>query len=109
MQALCGRRVLAFAGIGRPEKFFASLRAAGAELVGSVAFPDHHPYREREIERLLARAEALNAVAATTTKDAVRLADAARARVAVADVALAWEDATLIELLLHDSVVGQET
>ena len=53
--ALSGRRLLAFAGIGRPEKFFATLRAAGAELVAQESFADHHPYRRPELEALLAR------------------------------------------------------
>ena len=54
---LAGSRLLAFAGIGRPEKFFATLRALGAVLVGTRAFPDHHPYRTAEIEQLLRNAE----------------------------------------------------
>ena len=71
---LAGRRVLAFAGIGRPDKLFATLEAVGAELVGRKAFPDHHPYRRAEIERLLERAAREEALCVTTSKDADPLA-----------------------------------
>lgn len=78
-----GRRVLAFAGIGRPAKFFATLAACGAELVGTAAFPDHHRYRAGELAALAARARAAGAVLATTAKDRVRLPPALRGAVAV--------------------------
>ncbi len=72
-QALRGARVLAFAGIGRPEKFFATLEAVGAQVVARHAFPDHHPYRPQEIDALLATARAQELIPVTTEKDAVRL------------------------------------
>ncbi|MFL5123375.1 MAG: tetraacyldisaccharide 4'-kinase [Microvirga sp.] len=71
---LQGRRVLAFAGIGRPEKFFATLEASGVVIARRRSFPDHHRYRAAEVGKLLeeARAEALLPV--TTEKDLVRIA-----------------------------------
>jgi tetraacyldisaccharide 4'-kinase len=92
IEALSGQSVLAFAGIGRPEKFFATLEDAGAQLVGRVPFADHHPYRAAEVERLLERAERMDAVTVTTAKDAMRLPPALRARVLVARVSLVWDD-----------------
>jgi tetraacyldisaccharide 4'-kinase len=73
-EALRGRRVLAFAGIGRPQKFFDSLRECGAAVARSRAFPDHHPYTAADIASLKdeARREGLQAV--TTEKDLVRIA-----------------------------------
>ena len=68
-----GRRVLAFAGIGRPEKFYATLRELGAEIVETRSFADHHRYQSREIERLHTRARQFDAVCVTTEKDHVRL------------------------------------
>lgn len=73
---LAGRRVLAYAGIGRPEKFAASLRGCGAEVVDLVAFADHQPLEERDAEALLARAAVDGLELVTTTKDAARLAAA---------------------------------
>src|SRR5215470_16230697 len=55
---LRGRRVLAFAGIGDPQRFFRTLRAAGIEVVQERSFADHHPFSEGEIARLLADAKA---------------------------------------------------
>ncbi|HEX2553978.1 MAG TPA: tetraacyldisaccharide 4'-kinase [Microvirga sp.] len=72
--ALAGERVLAFAGIGRPEKFFDTLRACGAEPVVARAFPDHHPYRADEIAALAAQARAGGLRLVTTEKDGARLA-----------------------------------
>jgi tetraacyldisaccharide 4'-kinase len=97
---LAGRRVLAFAGIGIPEKFFAGLRAAGVAVVETASFADHHPYAPAEIERLLARAGAADALAVTTPKDAVRLPPELRARVRVAGVRLVWRDPAALDALL---------
>jgi tetraacyldisaccharide 4'-kinase len=99
-QSLRGRRVVAFAGIGRPAKFFATLREAGAELAGTTAFPDHHRFAARELAALRAQAERLGAVTVTTAKDAVRLGKTLRDEVVIADVTLAWQNAAAIESLL---------
>jgi len=97
---LAGRRVLAFAGIGIPEKFFAGLRAAGVAVVETASFADHHAYAPAEIERLLARAGAAEALAVTTPKDAVRLPAGLRARVRVVGVRLAWREPAALDALL---------
>ncbi|MBM3573748.1 MAG: tetraacyldisaccharide 4'-kinase, partial [Alphaproteobacteria bacterium] len=68
-----GRRVYAFAGIGRPEKFFRLLTQLRAEIVGRESFPDHHAYRPDEVMRIVEAAQARGAVPVTTAKDAVRL------------------------------------
>jgi tetraacyldisaccharide 4'-kinase len=86
------RRVLAFAGIGRPEKFFASLREAGAEIVASRAFPDHHSYTTRDTDRLAVEARSLGADLVTTAKDHVRLARPFAERVGVLPVRLDFAD-----------------
>lgn len=70
---LWGRRVVAFAGIGRPEKFFDTLRSAGALLAASHAFADHHAYSKAELERLRAEAKSAGALLVTTAKDHARM------------------------------------
>ena len=101
---LTGRRVLAFAGIGRPEKFFTTLEAAGAELVERRAFPDHHPFTRPELDALIARAAALDARLVTTEKDAVRLPANLpanlRGEIAVLPVVLRWRDPAVTAKLL---------
>ncbi|ABS62247.1 tetraacyldisaccharide 4'-kinase [Parvibaculum lavamentivorans DS-1] len=67
---------LAFAGIGRPEKFYRTLRELGAELAETISFPDHHMFSESEALKLLVRARELGARLITTEKDAARLSHA---------------------------------
>ncbi|CAH2600518.1 Tetraacyldisaccharide 4'-kinase [Rhodovastum atsumiense] len=97
---LAGRRVLAFAGIGIPGKFFAGLAAAGATLADAIPFPDHHPYTETEIRVLLARAVLLRALPVTTPKDAIRLPPELRAQLRQVGVRLVWDDPAALDARL---------
>jgi tetraacyldisaccharide 4'-kinase len=73
--AALGRgRVLAFAGIGNPKKFFATLSAAGVSVGETKSFPDHHFYTRQEAQALCARADADGLILVTTEKDMARLA-----------------------------------
>jgi len=66
--------VSAFCGIARPGQFFSGLEAGGVRLATTTAFPDHHPYTVKDMDRLLASARGAGAVALVTTeKDEVRL------------------------------------
>lgn len=87
-----GLRALAFAGIARPEKFFATLRGLGAEVAGVRSFDDHAAYAPRVLARLDAEARALRAQLVTTEKDAVRLPPAFRRRTLVVPVRLEIAD-----------------
>ncbi len=95
-----GRRLLAFAGIGRPQKFFDTLRAAGAQLAATRAFPDHHPYRPAELAALRAEAQRLGAALITTEKDLMRLPPAARSDIEALAVTLAFDDREALDRLL---------
>jgi len=99
-----GMRVVAFAGIGKPSKLFATLKAAGAEVLQALPFPDHHQYREREIRTLHDKARAANATLVTTEKDYMRLAPGLRSDVSFLPVRAMFDDATELARLL-DSVV----
>jgi tetraacyldisaccharide 4'-kinase len=99
--AFADRPVFAFAGIGRPEKFVASLEASGAQVTGSCFFPDHHPYQEDEILQL--RAVAGEAILVTTEKDFVRLTMAQREGIRVLKVVAGFDEPAVMAGLL-DSI-----
>jgi tetraacyldisaccharide 4'-kinase len=89
LAAIGRRKVLAFAGIGNPDKFYATLAAAGIDVGGRASFPDHHRYTAAEAKDLIARATAARLVLLTTEKDMVRLAgDPALAELATRATAL---------------------
>lgn len=97
---LVGKKVVAFAGIGRPEKFFATLQDMGAVLAATHAFADHHLYRETELGRLAAEAGDQGAALVTTEKDLVRLTPPWRQRIRALAVDIVWEDrAALMRVL----------
>jgi tetraacyldisaccharide 4'-kinase len=104
--ALAGQPVLAFAGIGRPEKFFATLSGAGVVVTRRRAFADHAPYRRSDLESLLAEAQAGGLLPVTTEKDMVRVAAAApdlAARFTALPVTMAFDDPGLLDALLGRS------
>lgn len=99
-QAAPKGRLLAFAGLARPEKFFETLRATGAELIDGAPFSDHHLYTESELNALSAHAKHHDAILITTEKDAVRLAPAWREKIAVLPVQAQFAEAEAFSALI---------
>jgi tetraacyldisaccharide 4'-kinase len=97
---IADRRMVAFAGIGRPDKFFQSLREQGAKLLDTKSFGDHHTYTAGEIARLRAKARAHNAELVTTEKDFVRLTRTEREGIRAMPVHAEFDDAAALERLL---------
>lgn len=97
---LSGARVLAFAGIGRPAKFFDTLAGLGADIVRRIEFADHHPYTPDDAMRLVEEAQRLGAIAVTTAKDFVRLPEASRRMVTAVRVRLRFDDPARLDEIL---------
>lgn len=90
--AIAGQRVFAFAGIGRPEKFFATVRQTGADIVATQAFPDHHRFTKADLTSLARLAKQRGIIPVTTEKDAMRLPPEMRVHVVALPVTLEIEE-----------------
>jgi len=95
-----GRKFLAFAGIGRPEKFYATLRALGADLVQTESLGDHQKLSLTLLKRLEADAIMKGAQLATTEKDATRIPQDFRRNVVTLPVRLHFQDPDALRDLL---------
>jgi tetraacyldisaccharide 4'-kinase len=105
LRGLRDARVLAFAGIGDPEKFFATLRSVGVAVAAARSFPDHHRYRPAESRALCEEADRQGLVLVTTEKDQARMrGDPAvaplAARTRALPVTLILDDAAAFEALV---------
>ena len=101
---LIGRSVYAFAGIARPEKFFATLAGIGARVAVARGFADHHVFSNREIEAILRESEEEGLIPVTTEKDAARLPSAYRGAIATLPVTLGFDDAADFAALLASAL-----
>jgi tetraacyldisaccharide 4'-kinase len=99
-ERFAGDRVYAFAGIGRPARFFATLRALGANVAAERSFPDHYAFGERDLDDLSVAARRLGARLVTTAKDFVRLPARARDEIEVLEVEIRWPDPEALSRLL---------
>jgi tetraacyldisaccharide 4'-kinase len=109
--SLAGRRVLAFAGIGSPEKFFATLSVAGAVPTVARAFADHHRYTRAEADGLRGQAEREGLILVTTEKDIARMRGddevaPLAAQVRALPVTLAFDDEEAFRALLFDRLAA---
>ncbi len=99
-QRFAGKAVVAFCGIGRPEKFFATLKALGARIAEEMPYPDHHVFPDEEIMFILEIAARHCAVAVTTEKDYARLSPDARRMVETLPVRIEFEAPDEVEAML---------
>jgi tetraacyldisaccharide 4'-kinase len=95
-----GARVVAFAGIGRPGKFFDALTRLGLVIADHKSYGDHHVYTQSEIARLKRRAAAEHAALVTTEKDYVRLTPAEREGIVALPVHSRFEEPAALGGLL---------
>jgi tetraacyldisaccharide 4'-kinase len=97
-----GRRVMAFAGIADPEKFYDTLRKLGAILVKTRSFPDHYPFTDADLQSLFNDCGDLLLV--TTEKDAVRLAPALQAQIITIPVQVQLQDDVVMKRAFAEAV-----
>ncbi len=105
-QRLNGQDVVAFAGIGLPEKFRKTLEALGANVVSFQAFADHHKFTISEIEALIGKAKDLDVPLVTTEKDWVRLPEKLRASVQQLPIEVVFEDEAQVRSWLAGNLIG---
>ncbi|MEE2955840.1 MAG: tetraacyldisaccharide 4'-kinase [Pseudomonadota bacterium] len=98
---ITNKNVLAFSGIGYPDKFFKTLREIGCKIVEQKSFKDHHPFKDGEIKMICDRATELDAVPVTTEKDFVRLPLKAKKIIHPLRIRLEWEIEGDLDLLLE--------
>ncbi|MBT7356997.1 MAG: tetraacyldisaccharide 4'-kinase [Rhodospirillaceae bacterium] len=99
------KKVVAFAGIGHPEKFFQTLRDLDCTICETVSFADHHPFTQSELDDLKRRATQHGATLVTTQKDLVRIAEMHRDGIEALAVRLEWQDVSKIEDLLARHII----
>lgn len=103
--SLKGQRVHAFCGIARPQKFWDTLAALGADVLHQQAYGDHQPYKAQDIQQLAARAKADNALLVTTEKDAARLTPELRALVVPVPITLSFADPAAFRAWVEKSLL----
>lgn len=86
------RNILAFAGIGHPQKFYHTLSQQGFNVTETIDFPDHHFYSHDELEKILTRAKEINADIYTTSKDYVKIPHFYQKAINVLEIAVVWDN-----------------
>lgn len=96
--------IIAFAGIGRPEKFYQSLRSLNFNLLHTYDFPDHHIYTEDDLQTLIRSAERLQAEIYTTTKDFVKIPPQLQSKFKVLDIEILWQDPQALQQFILSKI-----
>lgn len=93
--------VIAFAGIGRPAKFYQSLKDCGFNIVKTFDFPDHHFYTNEELNEIIIQSENLGAKIYTTGKDIVKIPHKLLPHFNVLDIEIEWDNPELLQKLIY--------
>lgn len=96
--------VIAFAGIGHPQKFYHTLKQQGFNVVKTVDFPDHHFYTRDELDKIIAEAKKLNAQIYTTGKDFVKIPALYHNDINVLDVAVVWDNPEKLVAFIKEKI-----
>lgn len=94
------KKIVAFAGIGRPQKFYDSLIKCGFEIVKSFDFADHYFYKDDDLKKIIEEAEKLNADIYTTSKDFVKIPALFKNKINVLEIDIKWNNYNKLEEFL---------
>lgn len=106
--AMSNPNILAFAGIGHPQKFYHTLTKQGFNVVKTVDFPDHHFYNKRELENLVREAQKLNAEIYTTSKDFVKIPPSMQKYINVLEIAIVWDEPEKLLQFIEHKIKGTQ-
>lgn len=94
------KQAIAFAGIGRPQKFYQSLKDCGISLLKTFDFPDHHFYNRNELQSLIDEAKRSDTDIFTTSKDMVKIPADMRSAFKVLEIGVCWQDEAALKQFL---------
>lgn len=97
------KNVICFAGIGRPEKFYDSMKELGFNVLETIDFPDHHQYKPRELKKIIEKAQKTGADVFTTSKDYVKIPTPLQSNFNVLEIEIQW----LEEKMLTDFILSK--
>jgi tetraacyldisaccharide 4'-kinase len=100
-ESLKSKNVLAFCGIGRPEKFFTFLEEHGVQVQENISFSDHYPYKDQEIENLIKKANEKGLCLVTTRKDSIRIAPKYHSSLYIIDIDIVFQDYDALDSYLR--------
>ena len=95
-------KVIAFAGIGRPQKFYDSLKQYDIKIIDTIDFPDHHFYTISELRNMVEQAESSGAELITTAKDYVKIPHDLQSRFKVLEIKIEWQDSNKLKDFLQN-------
>lgn len=101
--------VVAFAGIGHPQKFYHTLSAHGFNVVETFDFPDHHFYSKTELEQIIQKARAKNADIYTTSKDFVKIPAQFHKDINVLEIAIVWDEPDKLLQFINERIKLQNS
>jgi len=99
------QRIVAFAGIGHPQKFYHTLSMQGFEVVKTIDFPDHHFYSKDELESIVKIAQQLNAEIYTTGKDFVKIPPSMHKYINVLEIAVVWDEPEQLTSFIREKLI----
>lgn len=105
---ISSKKVIAFAGIGRPEKFYQSLKELRFEIAETIDFPDHHFYTTQELENLIQKAQEKNCALITTTKDFVKIPHHLQAHFHVLEITIKWQDKKALQEFITQKLLTRK-